>query len=40
MAVSSEKYNVIDLKTGQLDRRIFSDNEIYQEELENIFGRA
>ncbi len=40
MAVSSEKYNVIDLKTGKLDRRIFSDNEIYQEELENIFGRA
>lgn len=40
MAVSSEKYNVIDLKTGQLDRRIFSDNDIYQEELEKIFGRA
>ena len=40
MAVSSEKYNVIDLDTGQLDRRIFSDNDIYQEELEKIFGRA
>ncbi len=40
MAVSSEKYNVIDLETGQLDRRIFSDNDIYQEELEKIFGRA
>ncbi|MEE8466628.1 MAG: Rieske 2Fe-2S domain-containing protein [Dehalococcoidia bacterium] len=40
MAVSSEKYNVINLKTGQLDRRIFSDNDIYQEELEKIFGRA
>ena len=40
MAVYSEKYNVIDLKTGQLDRRIFSDRDIYQEELEKIFGRA
>ena len=40
MAVSSENYNVIDLNTGQLDRRIFSDNDIYQEELEKIFGRA
>ena len=40
MAVSSRKYNVIDLETGQLDRRIFSDDEIYQEELEKIFGRT
>ena len=40
MAVSSQKYNVIDLKTGLLDRRIFSDNDIYQEELEKIFGRS
>ena len=40
MAVSSKKYNVIDLETGLLDRRIFSDNDIYQEELEKIFGRA
>ena len=40
MAVSSEKYNVIDLSTGLLDRRIFSDSDIYQEELEKIFGRA
>ena len=40
MAVSNKKYNVIDLETGKLDPRIFSDPDIYQEELEKIFGRA
>ena len=40
MAVSNKIYNVIDLKTGKLDPRIFSDPDIYQEELEKIFGRA
>ena len=40
MAVVRRKHNVIDLETGQLDPRIFSDSDIYQEELEKIFGRA
>ncbi len=38
--VASKKYNVIDTETGALDRRIFVDEDIYQEELEKIFGRA
>ena len=29
-----------DMATGILDRRIFTDEEIYQEELKKIFGRA
>ena len=29
-----------DVDTGQLDRRIFSDQQIYQEELKKIFARA
>ena len=40
MAGINKKYNVIDLETGKLDPRIFSDNDIYQEELEKIFGRS
>ncbi|MCH7737478.1 MAG: Rieske 2Fe-2S domain-containing protein [Chloroflexi bacterium] len=40
MAVSNKKYNAIDLETGKLDSRIFSDQDIYQEELEKIFGRT
>jgi len=40
MAVSNKKYNVIDLKTGKLDSRIFSDPDIYREELEKVFGRT
>ena len=39
MAVST-KYNVIDLEKGKLDRRVFIDEEIYQGELEKVFGRA
>ena len=38
--VDTKKYHVIDQETGHLDRRIFADPEIYQEELEKIFGRA
>jgi len=40
MAVSNKKYNVIDLKTGKLDSRIFSDPDIYREELEKVFDLA
>ncbi len=36
----TKKYHIIDLKTGQLDRYIFADPDVYQEELEKIFGRA
>ena len=38
--VVSSKYNVIDLERGTLDRSIFTDEQVYQEELEQIFGRA
>lgn len=38
--VGTNPYHVIDLETGRLDRRIFADPDIYQEELEKIFGRA
>ena len=38
--VDTQKYHVIDLETGQLDHRIFTDPDMYQEELEKIFGRT
>ena len=38
--VSAKPYHVIDLETGQLDRAIFADRHIYEEELTQIFGRA
>jgi len=38
--VDMKKYHVMDLDTGRLDRRIFADPDIYQDELEKIFGRA
>ena len=38
--VVSKKYNVIDLEKGTLDRSVFTDEQVYQEELEKIFGRA
>jgi phenylpropionate dioxygenase-like ring-hydroxylating dioxygenase large terminal subunit len=38
--VVTKKYDVIDVERGLLDRSIFTDEEIYQEELERIFGRA
>ena len=37
---ATRKYAVIDPATGKLDRRIFSDQAIYDEEMEKIFGRA
>ena len=39
MAVSL-KYDMIDLEKGSLDRRVLADPDIYQDELEKIFGRA
>ena len=38
--VVSQKYNVVDLEKGTLDRSVFTDERIYQDELEQIFGRA
>ena len=38
--VATKKYQVIDQETGKLDRRIFIDEQVYQDELEKIFGRA
>ena len=37
---SPRKYAVIDTATGKLDRRIFSDQAVYDDEMEKIFGRA
>ena len=39
-AEMEEKYNAIDLATGKLNSEIFSNEVIYQEELEKIFGRS
>lgn len=32
--------SLVNVETGELDRRIFSDEEIYDLEMKNIFGRA
>ena len=40
MVAVNNKYEVIDPATGQLDRRIFVDPDIYAEEQEKVFGRA
>src|SRR6266496_1564365 len=37
---TTRKYVVIDPATGKLDRRIFSEQAIYDDEMERIFGRA
>jgi nitrite reductase/ring-hydroxylating ferredoxin subunit len=37
---STGKYAVIDPATGKIDRRIFSDQAVYDDEMEKIFGRA
>src|SRR6266700_3329337 len=37
---NTRKYAVIDPATSKLDRRIFSDQAVYDEEMEKIFGRA
>ena len=37
---TTRKHAVIDPATGKIDRKIFSDQAIYDEEMEKIFGRA
>ena len=37
--VATDRYQVIDA-SGRLERGVFSDDRVYQEELEKIFGRA
>ena len=37
---ATQKYSVIDPATGKVDRRIFSDQGVYDREMERIFGRA
>ncbi len=37
---SEEMLQMVDPETRTVDRRIFSDQEIYQLELERIFARA
>ena len=34
------KYAVIDPATGKIDRCIFSEQAVYDDEMEKIFGRA
>ena len=38
--VVTQKYNIIDMEKGLLERSIFTDPRIYQDELEKIFGQA
>ena len=38
--VVSQKYKVVDMEKGTLDRSVFTDAQTYQDELEQIFGRA
>ena len=40
MTLRNKPYRVIEPETGKLDRSIFVDEAVYQEELEKIFGRA
>jgi phenylpropionate dioxygenase-like ring-hydroxylating dioxygenase large terminal subunit len=37
---SLQNYAIIDPTTGKLDRRIFSDQAVYDDEMEKIFGRS
>ena len=37
---ATRKYVVIDPATGKIDRRIFSEQAVYDDEMEKIFGRA
>ena len=36
----ARKYAAIEPTTGKIDRRFFSDQAVYDDEMENILGRA
>ncbi|HLF77724.1 MAG TPA: Rieske 2Fe-2S domain-containing protein [Dehalococcoidia bacterium] len=40
MVTASELSKLVDFERGNVNRRIFADQEIYEQELERIFGRA
>ena len=40
MVATGRKHQIIDMQTGQLDRSIFVDPDIYVEEQEKVFGRG
>ena len=40
LMVLGQRYDVIDSERGLLDRKIYVNSDIYQDELEQIFGRA
>jgi phenylpropionate dioxygenase-like ring-hydroxylating dioxygenase large terminal subunit len=40
MTTTNKRYDILDLETGELDRRIFIDQDIYDEEMDKIFGRT
>ena len=40
MTTTGNRYNLFDPETGSLDRRVFTDQAIYDEEMEKIFGRS
>jgi phenylpropionate dioxygenase-like ring-hydroxylating dioxygenase large terminal subunit len=40
MVAIGKKYDIIDPDTGKLDRRIFVDQDVYNDEMDKIFGRA
>jgi hypothetical protein len=37
---TARKYAVLDPATGKIDRRIFSDQAVYDDEMEKVFGRT
>src|SRR5436309_2769138 len=40
MVELGNKYKLFDPETGNLDRRVFTDQAIYDEEMDKIFGRS
>ena len=41
MSVDMDRIDdLVSIERGEIDRRIFSDEEIFERELEQIFGRA
>lgn len=32
--------DLVNVETGRISRRIFSDEDIYQQELDRVFGRC